>query len=142
MLTSIMDPKTVVEKLFELDNDIRWVGIVDQKGDVLQNVQRPGIETITDLSTDELTLRVFPTIMGLLWGRLIGEVGRLNCLVVSYSRIYLMAFYMEDYLVVLTIEPRGMPRVVAKLETAYGTLLPSLTSQDARNYEQVADSSL
>jgi len=142
MLTSIMDPKTVVEKLFELDNDIRWVGIVDQKGDVLQNVQRPGIETITDLSTDELTLRVFPTIMGLLWGRLIGEVGRLNCVVVSYSRIYLMAFYMEDYLVVLTFEPRGMPRVVAKLETAYGTLLPSLTSQDARNYEQVADSSL
>lgn len=128
-----MDPKTIVQSILELDKDIRWVGVVDHKGDVQQNVQRPGVETITDLSTDELTLRVFPTIMGLLWGRLIGDVGKLNCLVVSYSRVYLMAFYMEDYLVVLTFESRGMPGVVRKLESAYGTLLPSSATQDVRN---------
>jgi hypothetical protein len=80
--------------------------------------------------------------MGLLWGRLIGEVGKLNCVVVSYSRVYLAAFYVEDYLIVLTFEPRGMPEVITKLQSAYRTLFPRLTTQDARDSEQVADSSV
>ncbi len=83
MTASAADPKTIVEKLLALDKDIRWVGVVDNKGVVLQNVQRPGIETITDVQTDELTLHILPIVMGLLWGRLIGEVGKLNCVVVS-----------------------------------------------------------
>jgi len=133
MTASTVDPKTIVERLFALDKDIRWAGVVDDKGIVLQNVQRPGVETITDVQTDELTLHIFPIVMGLLWGRLIGEVGKLNCVVVSYSRVYLMAFYVDEYLVVITFEPKAMPRVVRRLESAFGALLPGTPSRDASN---------
>lgn len=122
----------MVEKLFELDKDIRWVGIVDQQGHIVQNVQRPGVESLTDKTTDELTLHVFPTIMRLLWGRLIGEIRKLNSLVVACSQVYLLAFYVEDFLIVLTFEPRGMPSVVRKLEVVYGTLFPKSSNSHAK----------
>jgi hypothetical protein len=119
-----MNAKDIVDELFQLDKDIRWVGVVDQRGSILQNAQRPGTQSYTDQATEERTLREFPTIMGLFWRDLVGRSGELNSVVVAYSRVYLLAFYVEDFLVVLSFELSGMPGVVNKLEAKYGTLLP------------------
>jgi hypothetical protein len=119
-----MNAKDIVDELFQLDKDIRWVGVVDQRGSILQNIQRPGTQSYTDQATEERTLREFPTIMGLFWRDLVGRSGELNSVVVAYSRVYLLAFYVEDFLVVLSFELSGMPGVVNKLEAKYGTLLP------------------
>jgi len=116
-----LDAKELAEELFRLDKDIRWVGIADQQGNILQNVQRPDTESFTDNNTDELTLHVFPTIMGLLWGRLVGTgMGDLKSVVVAYGRVYLMAFYKEELLVVLTFEQKGAPNVLNKLNERFG----------------------
>jgi len=125
-----MNPKDLVDELFRLDKNIRWVGVVDQQGHILQNAQRPGVESYADPATDELTLHEFPTIMGLLWGRLVGQSGNLNSVVVSYSRVYLTAFYVDDNLVVLSFDPRGMPGVTRKLESKFGPVLPDSSNQD------------
>jgi len=119
-----MNAKDIVDELFQLDKDIRWVGVVDQRGSILQNAQRPGTQSYTDQATEERTLREFPTIMGLFWRDLVGRSGELNSVVVAYSRVYLLAFYVEDFLVVLSFELSGMPGMVNKLEAKYGTLLP------------------
>jgi hypothetical protein len=116
-----LDAKELVEELFCLDEDIRWVGIADQQGNILQNAQRPATETFTDKATDELTLHVFPTIMGLLWGRLVGTgIGDLKSVVVAYGRLYLMAFYVDELLVVLTFELKGIPIVLNKINERFG----------------------
>jgi hypothetical protein len=116
-----LDAKGLVEELFRLDEDIRWVGIADQQGNMLQNVQRPTTESLTDNTTDELTLHVFPTIMGLLWGRLVGTgIGDLKSVVVAYGRLYLMAFYVDELLVVLTFELKGIPNVLNKINERFG----------------------
>ena len=116
-----MDAKGLAEELFRLDEDIRWVGIADQQGNILQNAQRPATETFTDKATDELTLHVFPTIMGLLWGRLVGTgIGDLKSVVVAYGRLYLMAFYVDELLVVLTFELKGIPNVLNKINERFG----------------------
>jgi len=125
-----MNSKELVDKILQLDSDIRWVGVVDQQGNILQNVQRAGLESLTDSATEELTLKEFPTIMGLFWRDLVGQSGKLNSIVVSYTRVYLFAFYHEDLLVVLSFEPRGMPRVVRKLEAKFGPLQPTSPGQD------------
>ena len=115
-----MDPKELVDELFRLDEDIRWVGIADQQGNILQNAQRRDVESLTDKNTDELTLHVFPTIMGLLWGRLVGTgIGDLRSVVVAYGRVYLMAFYVDELLVVLTFELKGIPDVLNKLHKRF-----------------------
>jgi len=119
-----MDPKKLTDDLFELDRDIRWVGIVDQRGNILQNLQRPGTTSYVDQGTEERTLKEFPTIMGLFWRELVGQSGELNSVIVAYSRVYLVAFYVEDFLVVLSFEPRGMPGVMNKLEAKYRSLFP------------------
>ena len=107
-----MNAKEVVEELFRLDEGVRWVGVADQQGNILQNIQRPDVESFTDKATDELTLHVFPTIMGLLWGRLVGTgIRDLKSVVVAYGRLYLMAFYVDELLVVLTFELKGIPNV-------------------------------
>jgi len=121
-----MNSKDLVEELLELDRDIRWVGVVDQQGHILQNVQRSGVERLADVATDELTLREFPTIMGLLWGRLVGQSGELKSVIVAFTRVYVMAFYVGDFLVVLSFEPRGMPSLVEKLGSKYGSLTPKM----------------
>jgi len=118
------DPKNLVEELFRLDEDIRWVGVVDQKGNIIQNVQRPGVASLADPRTDGLTLREFPTILGLFWRDLVGQSGQLNSVTVAYSRVYLFAFYQGDFIVVLSFEPRGMPRVLEKLQARFGGLVP------------------
>jgi hypothetical protein len=116
-----LDAKELVEELFRLDEDIRWVGIADQQGNILQNAQRPATETFTDKPTDELTLHVFPTIMGLLWGRLVGTgIGDLKSVVVAYGRLYLMAFYVGELLVVLTFELNGIYNVLNKINERFG----------------------
>ncbi len=120
-----MNAKDLVEELFRLDEGIRWVGIVDQSGHILQNVQRPGVESLTDPATDEMTLKEFPTIMGLFWRGLVGKSGNLNSVTVSYERVHLLAFYVGDFLVVLSFEPKGMTRLVRRLEAKYGRLLPT-----------------
>ena len=116
-----MDSKELVEELFRLDEGIRWVGIADQQGNILQNIQRPDTESFTDKATDELTWHVFPTIMGLLWGRLVGTgIGDLKSVVVAYGRLYLMAFYVDELLVVLTFELKGIPNVLDKINERFG----------------------
>jgi hypothetical protein len=116
-----LDAKELVEELFRLDEDIRWVGVADQQGNMLQNAQRPGVESFTDNATDEMTLHVFPTIMGLLWGRLVGTgIGDLKSVVVAYGRLYLMAFYVDELLVVLTFELKGIPNVLNKINERFG----------------------
>jgi hypothetical protein len=116
-----LDAKELVEELFRLDEGIRWVGVADQQGNILQNVQRPTTESLTDKSTDELTLHVFPTIMGLLWGRLVGTgIGDLKSVVAAYGRLYLMAFYVDELLVVLTFELKGIPSVLDKINERFG----------------------
>ena len=116
-----MDAKELVEELFRLDESVRWVGVADQQGNILQNIQRPNLESFTDKATDELTLHVFPTIMGLLWGRLVGTgIGDLKSVVVAYGRLYLMAFYVDELLVVLTFELKGIPNVLNKINERFG----------------------
>jgi len=116
-----LDAKELVEELFRLDEGIRWVGVADQQGNILQNIQRPNLESLTDKNTDELTLHVFPTIMGLLWGRLVGTgIGDLKSVVVAYGRLYLMAFYVDEFLVVLTFELKGIPNVLDKINERFG----------------------
>ena len=116
-----MDAKELVEELFRLDEGIRWVGVADQQGNMLRNAQRPGVESFTDNATDEMTLHVFPTIMGLLWGRLVGTgIGDLKSVVVAYGRLYLMAFYVDEFLVVLTFELKGIPNVLDKINERFG----------------------
>jgi hypothetical protein len=116
-----LDAKELVEELFRLDEDIRWVGIADQQGNILQNAQRPDVESFTDKNTDELTLHIFPTIMGLLWGRPVGAgIGDLKSVVVAYGRLYLMAFYVDELLVILTFGSKGIPNVLNKLHERFG----------------------
>ena len=116
-----MDAKELVEELFRLDEGIRWVGVANQQGNILQNTQRPNLESLTDKTTDELTLHVFPTIMGLLWGRLVGTgIGDLKSVVVAYGRLYLMAFYVDELLVILTFELKGIPNILNKINERFG----------------------
>ena len=125
-----MNPEEIVGELFQLDEDIRWVGIVDQTGRILQNVQRPGVESLTDEVTEQLTLKEFPTIMGLFWRDLLGRSGELKSLLVCYTRVYLFAFYVEKFLVLISFELTGMPRVVQKIESKYGSLMPISPDRD------------
>lgn len=123
-LTMTTNPKELVDELFALDKGIRWVGIVDQRGDILENAQRPGTRSYVDSKTEERTLKEFPTIMGLFWRELVGSSGELNSVLVAYSRVYLLAFYVDELLVVVSFDPSGMPTVVNSLAARYGTLLP------------------
>jgi hypothetical protein len=122
--TQTMNPKELVDELFALDKEIRWVGIVDQRGEILENVQRPGTKSYVDATIEERTLKEFPTIMGLFWRELVGGSGELHSVVVAYSRVYLLAFYVDDLLVVVSFDPSEMPAVVNRLAARYGTLLP------------------
>ncbi len=119
-----MNAKDLVDELFQLDKQIRWVGVVDQRGSILQNVQRPGTQSYVDPGTEDRTLKEFPTIMGLFWRELVGRSGNLHSVIVAYSRVYLLAFYVEDFLVVVSFEPTGMPSVINNIEAKYGSVLP------------------
>ena len=123
-VTLAMNAKELVDELFQLDKEIRWVGMVDQRGDILENAQRPGTQSYVDPKTEERTLKEFPTIMGLFWRELVGSSGELNSVVVAYSRVYLLAFYVNDFLVVVSFNPGGMSSVINNLAARYGTLLP------------------
>jgi hypothetical protein len=83
----VANGRELVQELFVLDEDIRWVGAVDQAGSIVC-IRRPGVESFVDSATDELTLKEFPTIVGVLWRQLAGQSGELKSLVITYTRVY------------------------------------------------------
>lgn len=137
-MNAAMNAKGLVDELFALDKGIRWVGIVDQRGDILENAQRPGTRSYVDSKTEERTLKEFPTIMGLFWRELVGGSGELNSVLVAYSRVYLLAFYVDEFLVVVSFDPSGMHAVVNSLAARYGTLLPK-GNQDTESPDRSDD---
>jgi len=48
-----MNATRLVAELFELDKDIRWVGVVDQNSSILRNVQRPGTQSYVDPTIED-----------------------------------------------------------------------------------------
>jgi hypothetical protein len=83
------------------------------------------------MATEELILREFRTIIGLFWRDLVAGPGKLHSIAVAYTRVYLFAFYRQDLLIVLSFEPRGMPRVVRKLEAKLGPVQPTSSGEDS-----------
>jgi hypothetical protein len=47
-------------------------------------------------------------------------IGDLKSVVVAYGRLYSMAFFVEELLLVLTFDLKGMPNVLDKISVSFG----------------------
>jgi len=58
-------PIVTADEIFAIDKNIRWVGLVTSKGEVVLNKMRPGVQSYSPSSIDEDFLRLGPlTLLG------------------------------------------------------------------------------
>ncbi len=102
-----MEPRELVDKIFSVDKNIRYVGIIGPgpKYDLLESIMREGVKPVTPEKTDMEFTQIIPPIMLGAAERLEKDVGSIIYSLIRYRKITLMFFKLPKYTVMLSIEP-------------------------------------
>ena len=104
----MIDCEGLASFLFELDSNIRYVGIIDERHDkVLLSRLRTGIVPLT-LEHSQL-LELYPVVIMRAAERAQATLGALKTAVFRYEKSVLVARKLGDLVVVIGLEPRVEP---------------------------------
>ena len=53
-----MDYQKIIDTIFELNNDIRYAGLIDETGSLIVGGMRHGIDSIVDQPSEELYRKI------------------------------------------------------------------------------------
>lgn len=99
-----MDFNKLCEKVFALDDDIRYAAVIDDMGAMVAGGMRKGIDSITDQANDELYLAQ-TALRKSMRQRFDATMGRARFAYVEREKISLLTFYLDGNTLVVTLEP-------------------------------------
>lgn len=99
-----MDFEQLCGKVFGLNDDIRYAGIIDNAGTLIAGGMRKGIDSIVTENDEELFLTQ-TALRKSMRERFDQEMGRARFAYVEREKISILTFYMEDKILLITLEP-------------------------------------
>lgn len=99
-----MDFEQLCDKVFGLNDDIRYAGIIDNAGTLIAGGMRKGIDSIVTENDEELFLTQ-TALRKSMRERFDQEMGRARFAYVEREKISILTFYMEDKILLITLEP-------------------------------------
>lgn len=108
-----MQQRNLCDRIIKLDRNIRFVGIVNSRGEVIEGGFQEGIQPLLE-GTDEQEMYVQS-----LWNittlqKYSGRLGKVNYAITAHDRVTLMTFPLEDGILCLSISSKAN---VDKLKT-------------------------
>ena len=105
LLVSIaMDYNKLCKSIFALHDDIRYAGVINDGGSLLAGGMRKGLDSITEDQNDELYLAQ-TALRKSMRQRFDETMGRARFAYVEREKISMLTFYMDENILVLSIEP-------------------------------------
>jgi hypothetical protein len=109
-----MEPGQIVDTIFSVDEDIRYVGIVGPEGDreIKISRMRDGAKSLTPEEQDREFIREIPEIILGLCEKLEADLGKTRYSLLCFHRLTLMLFKMQEYVVVMSLEAGTFARPI------------------------------
>ena len=99
-----MDFTKLCKKVFSLNEDIRYAGVIDDFGALVAGGMRKGTDSITDQTNEELYLAQ-TALRKSMRHRFDESLGRARFAYVEREKISILTFYMDGHTLVVTLEP-------------------------------------
>ncbi|HKZ60806.1 MAG TPA: DUF6659 family protein [Nitrososphaera sp.] len=99
-----MDFEKLCEQVFALNDDIRYAGVVDGTGAQVAGGMRKGTDSIVTETDEELFLTQ-TALRKSMRERFDDAMGRARFAYVEREKISILTFYMEDKILLVTLEP-------------------------------------
>jgi len=100
-----LDIESIVEDLFKIDKNIRYVGVVDEEFRLLASSMREGKKTMTSEQFDREFMSVVPPVIVGGAHRLREFCGALKGMVIRYEKVAVAFYPIAHYVAILSLEP-------------------------------------
>lgn len=99
-----MDYSKLCESVFDLNDDIRYVAVIDDTGIPIAGGMRGGIDSIMDENNEELYL-THTALRKSMRERFNNTMGSSRFAYVEREKISILTFYINKYVLLVTMEP-------------------------------------
>jgi hypothetical protein len=99
-----MDLNKLCERVFALNDDIRYAGVIDSTGTLVAGGMRKGIDSIVS-ETDEEVFLTQTALRKSMRERFDASMGRARFAYIEREKISILTFYMADKMLLVTLEP-------------------------------------
>ena len=99
-----MDLNKLCERVFALNDDIRYAGVIDSTGTPIAGGMRKGIDSMVSETDEELFLTQ-TALRKSMRERFDASMGRARFAYIEREKVSLLPFYMADKMLLLTLEP-------------------------------------
>lgn len=99
-----MDYAKLCKKVFALNDDIRYAGVISGGGDLIAGGMRKGIDSIVDETDEELFLTQ-TALRRSMREKFDETMGKARFAYVEREKISILTFYMKEYILLVTLEP-------------------------------------
>jgi hypothetical protein len=113
----------VADRIFGIDEHIRYVGIVDMGYHVILSRMRSSIKSMTPSELDWNFVSMAPRIMIESAQRLEGYCGRLEIMTIRYRRVMLSLYQAGKHVVIVSFEPTVQTPFMKKLSQELSRIL-------------------
>ena len=113
------------DEVLKSDPRIRYVGIVNNRLDVVVSHMREGVQSLTDSEEDRHYLQVAPNILIDVAEKLSPVLGSVESVTIRYEKLFMVFFRLENFTIVLSFEPT----IVRPFMSALSDSMRKLASQ-------------
>jgi hypothetical protein len=99
-----MDLNKLCERVFALNDDIRYAGVIDSTGVMIAGGMRRGIDSMVNETDEELFLTQ-TALRKSMRERFDASMGRARFAYVEREKMSILTFYMMDKMLLVTLEP-------------------------------------
>jgi len=99
-----MDYQKIIDTIFELNEGIRYGGLIDETGSLIFGGMRHGIDSIVDQPSEELYL-THTALRKSMRERFDDTMGKARFVYVEREKLSLLTFYLDKKMLLITLEP-------------------------------------
>ena len=99
-----MDYQKIIDTIFELNDGIRYAGLIDETGALIVGGMRHGIDSIVDQPSEELYL-THTALRKSMRERFDDTMGKARFVYVEREKLSLLTFYLDKKMLLITLEP-------------------------------------
>jgi len=99
-----MDYQKIIDTIFELNDGIRYAGLIDETGSLIVGGMRHGIDSIVDQPSEELFL-THTALRKSMRERFDDTMGKARFVYVEREKLSLLTFYLDKKMLLITLEP-------------------------------------
>ena len=105
-----------VEEAFNKDHRIRYVGVVDEKLQVLASIMRPGVISHTTDDIDRRLISVYTPLIVEIVEKFQTHLGRMQAVAVRYEKVIILLYHSGKLTIVLGMEHDGRGPFATEIE--------------------------